>query len=882
MNISKSADIQDIEDAVVNSAVSTEKALDKTRGFMKYNRELQSYRPAEKRMNDWEEIYNFNHIRKGLKVQTARCMDCGVPFCQSSYGCPLGNLIPKWNDLVYQNKWKDALDQLLQTNNFPEFTGRVCPAPCESACVLGINSSPVTIKSIECAIIDHAFEQGWMKPDPPSFRSGKKVAVVGSGPAGLACAHQLNKAGHLVTVYERDDAIGGLLQYGIPTMKLSRSVVQRRIDLMEKEGIIFRTGVNIGKDISAKELHSNFDSVVLCLGATKPRDISIPGRDLDGIYQAVAFLGTWQKKQAAPNNKLGHPTFTAKDRDVIVLGGGDTGCDCIGTSLRQGARSITTFEILPPPPTSRAADNPWPQWGRVFKVDYGHEEVKTKFGKDPRLFNMMSKEFVDDGRGRVAGIKAVQVEWTKDSAGRWIMSEVAGSEKLFKCDMVLLAMGFLGPERYIIDQLKLDEDPRSNVATATGQYSTNVARVFAAGDCRKGQSLVVWAIAEGRQAARQVDQMLMVWLQLERQTLLSHDYLVDELSRHLGIARQNVQCKFICGHSQILPGSCDPWPQNDTFVRTSISLAGGKGGFGSMLRAIGAQIEKTTNREACRDLSGRRLRDINEEKRLKDWVSKQADREKEREERKQKKLEKLRQEYHHEFHDPEYFRVRSEVLDTVNEALEQGIQASSSTADEPPFKKQKSSDDGPAMKKTAFWIGVSDDESDSSEDEKKSPQNTSSKTEEGESKAPESSSQVPDERQAESVKSGEIETPHTLKEDNIPVASPSKSVVDAPPIQEQATEETVVPSTPAVPEQVAVPTPVATEPTVFLPIDLQNFDSSKALESLGLNHLKHELQRLGLKCGGSLSERASRLYSIKGLSMEEIDPSLLAKPPKKK
>nr|SVE70856.1 EOG090X0OE5 [Daphnia similis]SVE72746.1 EOG090X0OE5 [Daphnia similis] len=850
-------------------------------------------------MNDWDEIYNFNHIRKGLKVQTARCMDCGVPFCQSSYGCPLGNLIPKWNDLVYQNKWKDALDQLLQTNNFPEFTGRVCPAPCESACVLGINSSPVTIKSIECAIIDHAFEQGWMKPEPPSFRSGKKVAVVGSGPAGLACAHQLNKAGHLVTVYERDDAIGGLLQYGIPTMKLSRSVVQRRIDLMEKEGIIFQTGVNIGKDISAKELHNNFDSVVLCLGATKPRDISIPGRELDGIYQAVAFLETWQKKQSTPNNKLGNPAFTAKDRDVIVLGGGDTGCDCIGTSLRQGARSITTFEILPPPPTSRAADNPWPQWGRVFKVDYGHEEVKTKFGKDPRLFNMMSKEFVDDGHGRVAGIKAVQVEWTKDPAGRWIMSEIAGSEKLFKCDMVLLAMGFLGPERYIIDQLKLDEDPRSNVATSNGQYSTNVARVFAAGDCRRGQSLVVWAIAEGRQAARQTPEISLskhimayvylesfpssVWLQLEKQTSLSHDYLVDELSKHLGIARQNVQCKFSCGYSQILPGSCNPWPQSDTFVRTSISLAGGKGGFGSMLRAIGAQIEKTTNREACRDLSGRRLRDINEEKRLKDWVSKQADREKEREERKQKKLEKLRQEYHHEFHDPEYFRVRSEVLDTVNEALEQGIQASSSTAVEPPLKKHKASDDGRVMRKTAFWIGVSDDESDSSEDERKSVLNTSCKTDERESESPESSSKMSDELQTESIEtSDETESSNTKKEDNIPLAIPTKSVVDTPPPHEQGAEETVVPSTPVVAEEIAVPTPATTEPTVFLPIDLQDFDSSKALESLGLNHLKHELQRLGLKCGGSLSERALRLYSIKGLSVEEIDPSLLAKPPKKK
>nr|SVE76197.1 EOG090X0OE5 [Daphnia hispanica] len=374
-----------------------------------------------------------------------------------------------------------------------------------------------------------------------------------------------------------------------------------------------------------------------------------------------------------------------------------------------------------------------------------------------------------------------------------------------------------------------------------------------------------------------------VWLQLDKQTSLSHDFLVNELSKQLGIGRQNVQYKFFRGHSEILPGSCDPWPKTDTFVRTSISLTGGKGGFGSMLRAIGAQIEKTTNREACRDLSGRRLRDINEEKRLKDWVSKQADREKEREDRKQKKLEKLRQEYHHEFHDPEYFRVRSEVLDNVNEALEQGIQASSSAAVEPPQKKHKSSDDGPALKKTTFWIGVSDDESDSSEDEGKSSLNNSCKADEAEPKASEPSSQGSDQQQTEPTgTSSENESPITPKEADIPLASPTKSVMDTPPLNEQSAEESSAPSTPAVPEPVAVPTPAASEPTVFLPINLLDFDSSKSLESLGLNHLKHELQRLGLKCGGSLSERTSRLYSIKGLSIEEIDPSLLAKAPKKK
>jgi len=407
-------------------------------------------------------------------------MDCGVPFCQSSYGCPLGNVIPKWNDLVFQNKWKEALDQLLQTNNFPEFTGRVCPAPCESACVLGINAPSVTIKSIECAIIDYAFEHGWIKPQVPSIRTGKKVAIVGSGPAGLACAQQLNKAGHLVTVFERDDAVGGLLQYGIPTMKLSRSIVQRRIRLLEQEGIHFQTGVNVGKDISAKDLYEEYDALALCLGATCPRDLPLPGRELDGIYQAMAFLETWQKKQSMPY-KNSPPAFTAKDKDVIVLGGGDTGCDCIGTCLRQGARSITSFEILPPPPTSRGKANPWPQSGRVFKVDYGHEEVRAKFGKDPRIFNMLSKEFVDDGHGKVAGIKAVQVEWSKDFTGRWIMNELPETEKVFKADMVLLAMGFVGPERYIVNELELDQDPRSNIETPSGKYATSVPRVFAAG-----------------------------------------------------------------------------------------------------------------------------------------------------------------------------------------------------------------------------------------------------------------------------------------------------------------------------------------------------------------------------------------------------------------
>ncbi|XP_060518739.1 uncharacterized protein LOC132697335 isoform X2 [Cylas formicarius] len=495
--------IQDIEDTINDDAAEekkAEKALDKLRGFMKYPREKNVYRPAEKRMKDWDEIYNFPHVRKGLRTQAARCMDCGVPFCQSNvHGCPLGNIIPKWNLLVFQNHWRQALNQLLQTNNFPEFTGRVCPAPCEGSCVLGISEPSVTIKNIECAIIDHAFENGWIVPQVPPSRTGKKVVVVGSGPAGLACAHQLNKAGHAVTVLERNDRIGGLLQYGIPTMKLSKAVVQRRVDLLAAEGITFNTNVNVGKDVSAKDLSDQYDAVVVCTGATWPRDLPIPGRQLNGIHFAMEFLEIWQKKQMGASHAGPH----AKDKHVVVIGGGDTGNDCIGTALRQGAASITSFEILPEPGPQRASDNPWPQWPRIMRVDYGHEEVKVRFGSDPRIFSIMSQEFNDDGNGNVSGIKTIDVEWTKDAAGRWQMSQKAGTERVFKADLVLLAMGFLGHEKKVSEQLELKLDARSNIDTTN--YRTNVPNVFAAGDCRRGQSLVVWAISEGRQAARAVD-----------------------------------------------------------------------------------------------------------------------------------------------------------------------------------------------------------------------------------------------------------------------------------------------------------------------------------------------------------------------------------------
>eukprot|EP00092_Neocalanus_flemingeri_P019929 GFUD01021587.1.p1 GENE.GFUD01021587.1~~GFUD01021587.1.p1 ORF type:complete len:2149 (+),score=589.84 GFUD01021587.1:113-6559(+) len=502
---------KDIEDSINDVGMKKKKRetlLDKTRGFVKYKRETKLYRDPEERQQDWEEIFDFKNVRRGLKTQAARCMDCGVPFCHStSHGCPLGNIIPKFNDLVFHGDWKEALNQLTQTNNFPEFTGRVCPAPCEGACVLGINEPAVTIKNIECSIIDNAFEKGWIKATAPRIRTGKTVAIVGSGPSGLAAADQLNKAGHSVTVYERNNRCGGLLMYGIPTMKLSKKVVQRRLDLMAAEGVTFKTGVNIGTDQTAQQLRDEHDALLLCLGATWPRDLPIEGRKFEGIHFAMEFLQTWQQKQHG--DSIDHLPLSAKDLDVLVIGGGDTGCDCIGTSLRQGARSITTFEILPTPPNTRGKDNPWPQYPRLFKVDYGHEEVNVKWGGDPRRYNTMSKRFLGDDQGRVSGVETVLVEWTKDEAGRWKMAEVPGSEKTYTCQIVMLAMGFLGPEKSILDQLELEKDPRGNIKTPSGQYASNISGVFAAGDCRRGQSLVVWGITEGRQAAREVDTFLM-------------------------------------------------------------------------------------------------------------------------------------------------------------------------------------------------------------------------------------------------------------------------------------------------------------------------------------------------------------------------------------
>ncbi|KAK1322249.1 hypothetical protein QJS10_CPA03g00166 [Acorus calamus] len=426
-------------------------------------------------------------------------------------GCPLGNKIPEFNELVHQNRWREALDRLLETNNFPEFTGRVCPAPCEGSCVLGIIENPVSIKSIECSIIDKAFEEGWMVPRPPLKRTGKRVAIVGSGPAGLAAADQLNRMGHWVTVFERSDRIGGLMMYGVPNMKADKiNIVQRRVNLMSEEGINFVVNANVGTDslYSIDKLHAENDAIVLACGSTKPRDLPVPGRELAGVHFAMEFLHANTKSLLDSHLQDGN-YISAKGKKVVVIGGGDTGTDCIGTSIRHGCTNIVNLELLPEPPKSRAPGNPWPQWPRVFRVDYGHQEATTKFGKDPRSYEVLTKRFIGDENGVVKGLEVVRVHWAKDASGRFQFTEVEGSEEIIEADLVLLAMGFLGPESTIADKLGLEKDNRSNFKAEYGRFSTNIEGVFAAGDCRRGQSLVVWAISEGRQAASQVDKYLM-------------------------------------------------------------------------------------------------------------------------------------------------------------------------------------------------------------------------------------------------------------------------------------------------------------------------------------------------------------------------------------
>jgi glutamate synthase (NADPH/NADH) small chain len=491
--------------------------MGKPTGFMEYKRQTPADQRPDVRIHGWSEFHEQMPDEK-LREQGARCMDCGIPFCHTgtllagmATGCPINNLIPEWNDLVYHGKWREAIDRLHKTNNFPEFTGRVCPAPCEGSCVLGINNPPVTIKNIELAIIERAYEEGWVKAQPPApeARTGKKVAVVGSGPSGLAAAAQLNKAGHSVTVFERADRIGGLLMYGIPNMKLDKAhVVQRRIHLMADEGVVFKTGVEIGKDIPAKQLVADFDAVVLCTGATKPRDLTIPGRELKGIHFAMEFLTANTRSLLNSDHKDGR-YISAKDKRVVVIGGGDTGTDCVGTSLRHGCRSLVQLEILPKPPARRAADNPWPQWPKVYKMDYGQEEAAAIFGDDPRVYSVMTRKFVGNDAGQVKELHTVQVEWVKDDKGRFVPRDVPGSEKVYEADLVLLALGFLGPEETVVKQLGFATDERSNFKAEYDRYATSVPGVFAAGDCRRGQSLVVWAINEGRGAAREVDRYLM-------------------------------------------------------------------------------------------------------------------------------------------------------------------------------------------------------------------------------------------------------------------------------------------------------------------------------------------------------------------------------------
>ncbi len=476
--------------------------MGKPTGFKEFDRKKVPWRLPVVRLKDFNEVYTEPDEAQ-LREQGARCMDCGVPFCQSATGCPIDNLIPEWNDLVYQGRWRDAIDRLHKTNNFPEFTGRVCPAPCEGACVLGITNPPVTIKNIENAIIDRAFAEGWVRSQPPTTRSGKRVAVIGSGPAGLAAADQLNKVGHSVTVYERADRIGGLLMYGIPNMKLDKGVVQRRLDLMASEGVAFVTNADVGKTVDANSLLAENDAVLLATGATKPRDLPIPGRGLKGIHFAMDFL-TQNTKSLLDSAHNDGQYISARGKKVVVIGGGDTGTDCIGTSLRHGCTQLVNFELLDRPPEERAADNPWPQWPKIFRVDYGHEEAEAKFGNDPRVYCVLSKEFIDDGNGNVKGIKAVKVQWSKVD-GRMQMTEVPGSEHIVEADLVLLAMGFLGPEQYVAEVLGLATDARSNYAAEHGKFATSIPKVFAAGDCRRGQSLVVWAINEGRGAARAID-----------------------------------------------------------------------------------------------------------------------------------------------------------------------------------------------------------------------------------------------------------------------------------------------------------------------------------------------------------------------------------------
>jgi len=476
--------------------------MGKVTGFLELDRVVEPYRDVDIRINDYDEIFSSNHNLNQLQEQGSRCMDCGVPFCQSLDGCPIDNLIPEWNDFVYNNEWRNALERLEKTNNFPEFTGRVCPAPCEGSCVLGLTDPAVTIKNIELAIVDKGFDEGWIKTRKVNERSGKKVAVVGSGPAGLAAADELNQMGHSVKVYERSDRIGGLLMYGIPNMKLGKDVVDRRINLLKEEEIEFITDTDIGQDITTTELQAQFDAIVFTTGATKARDLPAENRDAKGIYPAMDYL-TANTKSLLDNGHVDQDEFSATGKDVIVIGGGDTGTDCIGTAIRQGAKSLVNFELMSQPPVDRSENNPWPQWPTIFRVDYGHEEATSVFGQDPRHYQLLTKAFIKDDNGNVSGLKTINVEFEDGK-----LNEIAGTEKTWDAQLVLLSMGFVSPEHYLSEDAKIDLDDRGNYKAEYGEYSTSQSGIFTAGDCRRGQSLVVWAINEGRGVAKSVNTYL--------------------------------------------------------------------------------------------------------------------------------------------------------------------------------------------------------------------------------------------------------------------------------------------------------------------------------------------------------------------------------------
>lgn len=472
-------------------------------GFMKYKREMPPSRDPKERIKDYKEVYTPLDKEK-TKQNAARCMDCGVPFCHN--GCPLGNNIPDFNEAVNQDRWEEAIQILSSTNNFPDFTGRICPAPCEASCVLSINNDAVTIEYIEKTIAEKAFEKGYIKPTPPKSRTGKRIAIVGSGPAGLAAAAQLNKAGHWVTVFERSDRVGGLLRYGIPDFKLEKQVIDRRIRLMEQEGIIFRTNAHVGVNISAQHLQDEFDAVVVCGGASAPRDLQIPGRDLKGVHFAMEFLPQQNKRVAG--DRIFSGEILATDKNVVVIGGGDTGSDCVGTSNRQNAKTVTQIELLSKPPLTRSADNPWPLWPMVLMTSSSHEEGVN------REWAILTKEFVGDSNGRLIGLKVTDITWGPDATGKMGFQEVTGTERVLPCELALLAVGFVGAEKGgMIDELDIELDERGNIRTEN--YMTSREGVFAAGDIRRGQSLVVWAISEGREAARAVDTWLMGTSDLE-------------------------------------------------------------------------------------------------------------------------------------------------------------------------------------------------------------------------------------------------------------------------------------------------------------------------------------------------------------------------------